>query len=421
MKKFLFTALLAAGMNAYGQDTIRFTWIASEGEQKQFFVRVPLGRPFTIDWGNDSIETIVGNNTLQRLYSPPYTAGTYKVIVTESMTSYLDFYGTNSVTAIDLYGCTALKHLFCWDNDLESLNASGCTALERVECQDNKLEYLNLSGCIALEWLFCQNNNLTNLDVNGCTSLLWLECYNNNLTSLNVSGCTSLLGLLCENNNLTSLDISDCRELVSLGISYNQLNRLDISNNTKVGGVACSNNHLLLSDLYVVSSHIYSVYESSYPYLVPSCYLGMQRLIPKSIVAGDTIDFSAQTIFGNTLTVFIVEKDSMLAVENIDYSIKNGIIIFYDTGIYNVTMTNEAVRSYNFATNDTFPITEVIAEITVNPKEVGIVPITNYELEITSYEIYDIMGRKLYTSPNPSKRGRAVNLLYNSLVYNLLA
>ena len=40
-----------------------------------------------------------------------------------------------------------------------------------------------------------------------------------------------------------------------------------------------------------------------------------------------------------------------------------------------------------------------------NIYHVEIESITNDELQITGYEIYDIMGRKLCTSPNPSKGG----------------
>ncbi len=61
----------------------------------------------------------------------------------------------------------------------------------------------NLSG--SLTYLKCESNSLTSLNVSGCTALTYLDCQVNSLTSLDVSGLTALTNLYCNNNSLTSL------------------------------------------------------------------------------------------------------------------------------------------------------------------------------------------------------------------------
>jgi len=86
--------------------------------------------------------------------------------------------------------------------------------------------------------------------------------------------------------------------------------------------------------------------------------LGKQRLFPKRVLAGDTVDYSSQKEFGDTLTVFTVEKNGSPASTS-DYIINDGIITFKTAGQYTVTMTNAGIS----ATEQWFA--EVIAEIEV--------------------------------------------------------
>ncbi|KXB69069.1 hypothetical protein HMPREF1864_01531, partial [Peptoniphilus sp. DNF00840] len=63
--------------------------------------------------------------------------------------------------SLDLSGYTALKKLYCSNNQLTSLDLSGDTALKYFECHGNELTSLDLSGYTALEVLYCQKNPLT--------------------------------------------------------------------------------------------------------------------------------------------------------------------------------------------------------------------------------------------------------------------
>ena len=150
---------------------------------------------------------------------------------------------------------TALKSLYCYDNQLTSLDVSGCTALKELYCYNNQLTSLNVSGCTALTTLHCysggiwswaraEGNLLTELDVSGCTNLTDLRCHNNQLKTLNVSGCTALLNLTCYHNQLTSLDVSDCTVLSALKCDNNQLTSLNVSKNTALTSLYCFSNQI---------------------------------------------------------------------------------------------------------------------------------------------------------------------------------
>lgn len=110
------------------------------------------------------------------------------------------------------------------------------TALKDLYCQNNQLTSLDVSKCTALISLSCSNNQLTSLDMSSCTSLQMLDCQNNQLTSLNVTGCTVLRYIYCQNNKLTSIDLSTNPELPS--------SDSDISNNPLTGVIegSCGNN-----------------------------------------------------------------------------------------------------------------------------------------------------------------------------------
>ena len=65
----------------------------------------------------------------------------------------------------------------------------------------------------ALKELYCLQNNLTNLDLSSNTALIRLNCANNNLTSLDLSNNTALIRLNCANNNLVTLNIKNGNNL----------------------------------------------------------------------------------------------------------------------------------------------------------------------------------------------------------------
>jgi hypothetical protein len=154
----------------------------------------------------------------------------------------------------------------------------------------------------------------------------------------------------------------------------------------------CYNNRLPLSELYHISQTIWG-------------WLDTQRLAPLEVTAGDTIDFSSQAVFGGIFTVFTVEN----AVEDINYTLNNGFLIFKDSGNYTLTMTNSAIAVYH----------KVIVEIKVHPDStVGV-----NELQVTSYplSVYPNPTSNQFTIKFPSFGGAGVVEIFDIFGRNLLS
>ena len=330
MKKLIITISFSlASVWLYAQDTIQFTWKGSTN--KGFRIGFTTNDPFIVYWGD----------------------GTYNTYSSRVLIEY-DYADTIDYTVTIVATTDSCRFWFFHCNP---------------DC-DNIYDPFN--------------NQISNLDVSRSRALIGLACNYSNLTSLNINGCTKLKMLDCSNNNLTSLDVSSCTELWRLFCNNNQLSNLDVNLNMELNHFVSDNNCLPLSNLYIV----YKLMIDGYGY---GLSLGTQRLLSREVVVGDTVDFSTQAKFGNpdTLTVFVVEKDSMPAVIDVDYSINNGIITFKDIGTYTITMTNDAVK-YG---------AEVIAEIKVIKKDVGI-----NELSVVSGQ--------LLVYPNPTNNQLRITRKY---------
>ena len=93
--------------------------------------------------------------------------------------------------------------------------------------------------------IYCPNMSISDLTgIEAFTALKTLWCGENQLTSLNVSDNTDLNELDCHNNLLTNLDLSGATALTHLSCNDNQLTILDIrnGNNTNMGSIQSSNN-----------------------------------------------------------------------------------------------------------------------------------------------------------------------------------
>ena len=235
---FLFLATLLAGLPAYGQvgsGIITMTTAKNVGEQ--IYLYIIAYDDFTIDG--------VEEQPLQGYKL--YTITNQQIVIRGNVIA-LDC-PRNSLTSLDVSGCTALTTLTCNDNRLTALDVSGCTALTTLTCYQNQLTALDLSGCIALTTLTCYQNQLTALDVSGCTALTSLDCRGNQLIFLFVSGCTALTSLDCGGNHLTKLDVSGCTALTKLTCYGNQLTALDVSGCTALTSLDCGDNQLTALDV----------------------------------------------------------------------------------------------------------------------------------------------------------------------------
>ena len=148
----------------------------------------------------------------------------------------------NSLTSLDVSGCTTLTKLNCFGNKLTSLDVSKNTALTELECSYNQLTSFDVSKNTYLKDLDCYNNQLTSLHLSKNSALKFLECGGNQLTSLDVSKNTALETLCCSENQLTSLRLSKNSALQYLNCSANQLTSLDLSACPWILHVYCTSN-----------------------------------------------------------------------------------------------------------------------------------------------------------------------------------
>ena len=217
---------------------------------------------------------------------------------------------TGSATKANLTGCTALKEIYAYENNLgswfdedsfwsEEYNLTGCTGLTKIDIQNRRKNFIvNCSGCSSLVELSCfhsgiEDKSLSELILDGCYSLKKLDCtYNlalksldlsdspalsylsisgtgisfldlsNNpeiatldcyyckyLTSLDVSNLHGLTTLYCDNSMLKSLDLSNNTALTKLECNETQLTSLDLSNNTALTELYCNDNQIKVLDL----------------------------------------------------------------------------------------------------------------------------------------------------------------------------
>ncbi len=162
-----------------------------------------------------------------------------------------------------LLSANEVNNYACFGNNLNNciygiidINGNGEIEVSEVE----NIVFLHLSAAnisdltgieyfINLESINCAfNPNLASIDLLALTSLKKLQVRNNQLTSLDLTGLNQLEEVSCQNNQLTSLDISEQSQLKLLLCEGNQINSLDFSNNPALQRVYCGNNQLTTLD-----------------------------------------------------------------------------------------------------------------------------------------------------------------------------
>jgi len=439
-----FTLLVIAftsSMKITAQDVINFTWYA-EGT-KNVMIQATDGKEFSINWGDATVETKIGEGDVDMVLSHIYAnPNEYSVTIVASGSdcrfTTFDCYDhdnwyeeceNNMISSLTFSDCSALTYLDCSLNQLTSLNLASCTNLTTLSCHSNQLINLDLSECTAITLVGCYNNQLTNLDLTNFSTLSRLYCFNNELTNLYLTGCSGLQTLECQNNQLTSLNLSGCSSLSILLCFYNQLTNLDLTGCMALSILSCPHNQLTdldLTDCSVLNSisFVDNQFLPSYLYSANllidnpnSKYLGTQNLKPQTIAQGGVIDYSNEVEFGGINTNFAVEKNWTPAILDIDYSINNGIFTFHNLGVFTLTMTNEAIVSH--------PNYPAIVIATINVGTVGLHEISTSNIKVypnptrdmlfiecedfSTIKLYDILGKEILIK-NISKKTTEINI-----------
>ncbi len=153
----------------------------------------------------------------------------------------IDIFATLRERSLDLSGCSKLKELPTFIDELttlESLDLSRCSQLKELPTSIGKLtvlQSLNLSWCSQLKELPTSINKLTalqSLNLSWCSQLKELPTSIDKLTaleSLDLSGCSQLKELPTSIDKLTalrSLNLSGCSQLKELPTSIEKLTAL---------------------------------------------------------------------------------------------------------------------------------------------------------------------------------------------------
>ena len=289
------------------------------------------------DKGISDLTGISHFTALKRLYCDDNQLTSLDVSKNTALT-YLDCYD-NQLTSLDVSKNTALTYLDCYGNQLTSLDVSKNTALTYLDCGRNQLTSLDVSKNTALTYLDCRSNQLTKLDVSKNTALTELDCRSNRLTKLDVSKNTALTTLYCWDNQLTKLDVSKNTALTDLACYKNQLTSLDVSKNTALTELDCDKNQLTSLDI----SNTNIMYDLNCSGNVYQIIVGNNRAFDLSTLPGNfdvakTSKWSGGTVSGSTLTV---DSD------------KDTVTYKYDCGKgKNVTFTLKCVESADYANVD---------------------------------------------------------------------
>ena len=188
----------------------------------------------TIEWGDETSETIVASETETVLTHEYTTAGSYTASISDNVVTILKILDID-VSSLDVTRATALTDLRCGVGaavgfgSMTSLDVTNNTALTRLECYGNEISTIDLSNNTELQYLSVGRNALTSLDLSNNTKLIDIGCHNNNLTTLDLSANTALLYVYCGNNQLTELDITANTALTKLCATQASLEKIYVT------------------------------------------------------------------------------------------------------------------------------------------------------------------------------------------------
>ena len=434
MKRVVFLATVVFVQMAQAQDTITFVW--KGGVNKQFSLASNSDKLFTIHWGDGSFETKTGDGWGQTISHAYADTNNYTVnIIGNSMDFWSFSCAGGQLSYLDVSKSTALYGLGCSNNQLTSLDVSKNTALSNgLNCSNNQLTSLDVSKNIALQSLGCSNNKLNNLDLSKNTALRFLDCSNNQLNSLDVRQNAALQELHCYNNQLPLSEL------------YAASGKVTTTNNKRLGLQFLPIRQIVIEDTMDFSSQaifggintdfvVYNNYMSGIQATINVDYTINNGIIAFKKAGNYWVSMSNTSIKSNSLYPAIVIAEFAVREKNTDASLINLAVsegklipVFHsDTLLYRVdvlyiiseititaisTDTNATIsgdigmQQLNVGTN-IFTITVTAEDKTTKryytvianrEDDVKITEIANYELQITGYEIFDVMGRNLTAS-----------------------
>ncbi len=229
----------------------------------------------------------------------------YDIMVGTSWTGFQNY--TAGSTTMTIYG--DLDGFDCRNNGdkLTGLDALHNTALKVLWCYDNNLSSLDVSQNTALIWLICSGNNLSSLDVSQNTSLKYLKCYGNPFSADAVDA------LFC---SLPQRAVSDGAKLYILD-NTSDANHADVLASNKQNAIA-KNWKVWYWDNYSGSLHDTDIPATTGSYVCPVPEPNMERYITLTVQQGQSIQLDLWADADNT-PVKIVSGDQVYNIIVDDY------------------------------------------------------------------------------------------------------
>ena len=364
-KLFLALGVLACGLSATANDTIRMSWVEDRYYMygRSFEIIATTGEQFVIDWGNGwDIDTITGTGGWQKFTH-----------------SYSNYYKQYTITITGLTEDCHFITLDCSGNALTDLSIN-CCELTDLDCGGNELSTINFSECTALKNFFCYDNHFS---FSECYRLLKFVTFPNILLGFGqqyLSPQEAEVGKIVDFSEHAVFNGRTTSFLVSKNDLYTHTTDYTINN-----GV------IIFKDTgkYLVSM-TNSTFPSSWARLVVITEINVTAdatlsdlSVSKGVLnpAFDNIifNYTVEVGFDTTeITITATAKDANTVISG-DIGLQQ---LQVGANIFTITAENDQT---------TWQYT-----VTVNRKsDVSVTEVTSDELQVTSYEIYDMLGRKI--------------------------
>lgn len=367
-KLFLLTFFLAGFyFAAFSQENITFTWDIDEPATEKEIRMIEFSGDAEIHWGDGAIEEYSGRcEHVTHLYAEKGTF-TVNMVCKNEIDGILEItiHDNKSIHHFDVTNAHSLGGVSLINANIDVLDLSNNVLLGWISILRTEISTLDISSCPLLvnllltatqiKELDCSANNnlglislednplLTKMNIANCSSLHQFSCYNSALESLDLSGKPELTSFECANNKLKSLDISDSPLLRTLHCSNNEINEIFMPEKDEtLWALSCDSNHLSLGQLYYLSSYLNMESDAN-------SYFGAQTLPLVETEKRATLPID--TIFWGENTTFEVFKNDAPALENEDYIIHDGFIVFLEVGQYKVDARNPALDLERGVTN----------------------------------------------------------------------
>lgn len=117
------------------------------------------------------------------------------------------------IIELNVSECSNLKNLRCKGTKITKLDVSKCKKLENINCGYTKITNLDVSNMKNLEKLVCRHNqSLTSINVKGCSNLKYLLISDTSISSIDVSGIEFHKINLSRNPKLSTINIDGNKE-----------------------------------------------------------------------------------------------------------------------------------------------------------------------------------------------------------------